>query len=171
MKHIAFRPLVTLVVLLLICGNTYALIDSEVTRRTLKGLKAVHLIIDKLPEQVVEGGLTSDAIRADVESKLRLAGIAVLSQEESFKEKGKKSSFLHILVTIGKQAKDRYVCLIRVELAQEVFLVRSPDVIAMAQTWSTGKLFLGMTIKDIREEILNYVDKFIDAYLSVNPKK
>jgi len=31
MKHIAFRTLVTLVVLLLICGNTYALIDSEVT--------------------------------------------------------------------------------------------------------------------------------------------
>lgn len=71
--------------LTLTCGNAYAASPD-----TLKGLKGVYVVIEDLNEEVIKDGLTVDAIRTDVELKLRLAGIPVLLEEARLKEPGRR---------------------------------------------------------------------------------
>lgn len=62
---------------------------------------------------------------------------------------------------------------ILVELKQHVSLIRDGSLVRGATTWDT--VIVGMVptsnIQPIRFDIKDKVDKFINAYLSVNPKK
>jgi hypothetical protein len=168
MKLRGFCTSLAIVVLMLICGNAYAL-DDEHSRNSLRGLKGIYVLIEPLREEIVKDGLTMDDIRADVEDKLRLAGIPVLSKEESLKEPGR--AYLYIQETVSKPVGKVYVYNINVELNQEIYLVRSPGVLCIGATWSTGGTGIAVTLRYIRDAIKKYIDEFSTAYLSVNPKK
>lgn len=79
--------------------------------------------------------------------------------------------FISIIVNSHRQKlQGWFVYNISCELWQTVSLVRNPSLEIHAITWSTAGLGVG-DIKDIRESIKEQVDQFINAYLSVNPKK
>jgi len=156
---------IPLVILSLICGNAYAADDS---RDALKGLKGVRVVVEDLNEGV-KGGLTKDAIRMDVELKLRRAGIPILSEEEWDKEPGKP--LLHICAFLRQLEGVGYLYRIDVEMVQKVTLVRSPSVQTWGEIWSVGSLNVIPELKDIRDRIKDSIDDFVDAYLSANPRK
>jgi hypothetical protein len=55
---------------------------QDVFAKTLKGISAVYVVVESLPDGAKALNLTIDSIQNDVELKLRLAGMRVLSQQE-----------------------------------------------------------------------------------------
>jgi len=170
MKLRAFYSLATLLMLILICGNAYAQ-DIEQTRNALRGLSGVYVMPENpLDDDAIRGGLSKDAIRNEVELKLRQAGIRVLSTEEWEQAPGKP--YLQVWPKVLKGVVlGGYIYHISVEFKQHVSLMRTPDIKVFGATWSTEHMGYTPDLKDIRDRMKDRVEKFIDAYLSVNPKK
>jgi hypothetical protein len=170
MKIKAFFSFVGLVVLSMICGDAQAQ-DIEQTRNALKGLTGVFVIIETpLEPDAIAGGLSHDAIRTEVELKLRQAGIRVLSGDEWERTPGKP--YLQVWPKVLKGGTlGGYIYHISVEFKQHVSLVRTPDIKVFGATWSAEHMGYTPDLKDIRDRMKDLVDKFIAAYLSVNPKK
>ena len=169
MKLGAFCSSVAIVVLMMTCGGAHAM-DDEEARGTLRGLKGVCVAVEQLDEEAVKDGLTLDTINTDVELKLRLAGIRVLSYQEWLKEPGAPHLFVSVRV-FKLKPRGGYLYNVQVALRQTVSLGRSPAVTAIGQTWDTGYVGVSPELKDVREHTKDRVDDFINAYLSVNPKK
>jgi len=170
MKVRAFFSWVSLLCFLLGCGNAYAS-DSELDRDTLKGIKGVFVLVE-IDEEIVKNHLTEGMIMTDVELKLRLAGIAIPSKEEWLKESG--SPYLYVGLNAAKIGQLGYSYKVHVGLRQQVFLRRAVILIfdsPFAETWSVGALGFAKEMQGIRDGTKNMVDMFINAYLSVNPKR
>lgn len=75
-----------LVLFLLISPCAYAQDDFQI--ESLRGLKGVLVLVEALKPEIEADGLRRDSIQTDVELKLRLAGIKVLTEEECLKEPG-----------------------------------------------------------------------------------
>ncbi len=140
--------------------------------KQLSGLKGVFVLVKELDPDANKIGLTKEIIQQDVELKLRMAGINVLTQRERYSEPGKP--FLYINLNIITTS-DSFAYNILVELMQKVRLVRMPDLVHTGTTWSkgsTGHVSLNrMPEQVIRNRIKGLVDLFLNDYLSVNPKK
>ena len=83
MKNIKWIILIAVIVSLLVspCANAKYVIDQKEILRDV-GDEGIHVVIEELSPEAVKSGLTKDKIRTDVELKLRMAGIKVLSREE-----------------------------------------------------------------------------------------
>ena len=142
-------------------------IDEKLTRETLKGFKGVYVDV-KIKPDLDQAGLSKSQILTDIELKLRLAGIKVLTEEEWIKEKGEPT--FYISVTSLKPRGGLITYYISFRFYQVVFMERNPSIEQFGSTWSVGVLSIG-DIKDFRANIKDGVDRFINAYLSVNLKK
>ncbi|MGA2267560.1 MAG: hypothetical protein ABSH44_03720 [Bryobacteraceae bacterium] len=155
---------------LLLAASVATAVDNEFTRKSLKGLKGVNVLVEPLEAEVEQGGLTKTSIQTDVELRLRQAGITVLTDAENLAAPG--SPYLYIVVLTFRGPQYNYS--IGVELCQSVRLERDPSIqIFGATTWSVAGIG-GVSRNNpraIRDDIKDYVDMFINAYLSVNPKK
>lgn len=170
MRHRTFCSLLALAVLALICGNGYAQ-DVEQTRNSLRGLSGVYVVSENpLEEDAIRGGLSQDTIRKEAELKLRLAGIRVLSREEWEKEPGRP--YLQVWPKVLKGGVlGGYIYHISLEFKQYVSLVRSSSIQVFGTTWSAEHMGYTPELKDIQDKVKDRIDQFINAYLSVNPKK
>jgi hypothetical protein len=144
--------------------------DNENTRLTLRGLQGVSLHVEPLDPQIEKSGLTKNQIQTDTELKLKLSGINVLTGEEFIKASGHPFLYVDVNISMLKTQITRYLFYIRVELNQEVTLVRKPGTKVSAVTWSAGGWGIDFSSDNIRQTVKTQVDKFIDAYLAENPK-
>jgi hypothetical protein len=144
--------------------------DNEDTRLTLRGLHGVSLYVVPLDPQIEKSGLTKNLIQTDTELNLKLAGINVLTEEEFLKASGHPVLYVDINISMLKTQITRYLFYIRVELNQEVTLVRTPGTKVSAATWSAGGWGIDFSPDNIRQIVKAQVDKFINAYLAENPK-
>jgi hypothetical protein len=104
-------------------GDDIFLGDNEFTRPTLRGLKEVGVLVEDLGPEIERSGLSITQIQTDVELRLRMAGIKVLSKEEYFETPW--SPYLYVHVNVFKaEAIRAYVYSISVELEQDVYLAR-----------------------------------------------
>ena len=138
--------------------------DTQPSRPSLKGIAAVNVLVEELPASVEALGLTDESIRADVEPKLRQAGIRVVTQKERLQLPG--APYLYVNVNVGRLAAT-----IHVELRQNAFLERNGEIAPGVPTWSVDVLMEHVTGQAIRDMIKENVDRFVKAWLSVNPKK
>jgi hypothetical protein len=153
-KELAFRC----IMLFAIAGLAPLLAaDNEYSRRSLAGITALGVVVENLSSGAGKIGLTKNAIQTDVELKLRQAGIRVGSELE----------FLYIAVTVTDDGHAAYV---GVELHQPVKLAHDP-IPTSGSTWSRGTLTTKPTAQEIRSVIKDEIDKFLNAWLSMNPKK
>ncbi|NWF93199.1 MAG: hypothetical protein HXY46_09795 [Syntrophaceae bacterium] len=143
--------------------------DNEDTRLTLRGLQGVFLYVGSLDPQIEKSGLTKDQIQTDTALNLKSAGINVLTAEEFLKASGHPFLYVDMNISILKTQITRYLFYIRVELNQEVTLVRTPGTKLSAVTWSTGGWGIDFSSDNIRQIVKTQVDKFINAYLAENP--
>jgi hypothetical protein len=164
-------PMILIFSVIFLFTSICSALDDEFSRRTLKGLEGIYVLIEELDPALKERGLTKDQIQTDVELKLRMAGIRILSEKELLTSPGLPS--LYIAINAVKLdmifAFDIYV-----GLDQYIKLTRNPLIISLAATWSTtgiGSVGETRVRENIREKVKDLVDKFINAYLSVNPKK
>jgi hypothetical protein len=166
------RVLFLLLALTLTLSYPLFAVNGISNRATLRGLKGIGVLVEKLPLEVEQEGLKRDQLQMEVESKLRTAGIKVLTKEESFKTPGEPHLYININVNIAKTESDIYPYSIDLLLIQKVSLLRDPKLTSYAITWSTGGVgSIGKPIlNQLRENVEEMVEVFVKAYLAENPK-
>jgi hypothetical protein len=140
--------------------------DSGAARATLKGISAVYVVVEELSDSAKALGLTAGGIQTDVELKLVLAGLNVVTREEGQKIPGRP--FIYIRITVTKSAEAAYVA---VELDETAQLERNNQRTFRVTTWDTGTISAHPTAQIIREVVKDDVAEFLNDWLSVNPKK
>jgi hypothetical protein len=147
-------------------ATTIRAADAEIP--VLRGLKEVSVYVEDLDFRVERVGLTTDHLKTDAESKLKRAGIKVLSEKESKRASG--SPQLHIIVKVLGTSSGDYAAHIRLELREAVALVRHPSMEVFSSTWTTGTFGVTPTLADVRVQEQALLDKFITEYRVANPK-
>ena len=133
---------------------------------TLKDISVLSAMVEDLPNSAKLLGLTQETIKTDVELKLRLAGIHVVAKEESEKLRGSPVVYVNLNLTDDARAAN-----IDVEFQQNAVLDRNSMWTPRVTTWSKGIVVLSPTSQRIRDYVRDLIDKFLNDWLSVNPKK
>jgi len=149
-------------------------IDSDLTRRTLKGIRGVHVIVEDLQPNLKGYGpktsLSSIQIEKDVEDRLQSAGIEVFTRDRWLKTLGRPLLYININTHDDKFSVAYDV---RLELKQIVAMEANPDIKTLASTWSIN--MTGMAAMDkldkIRDALATLMDRFIKAYRTANNKE
>ncbi len=162
----ASHIVIVMVVLLMVLPAMVWGIDEE----TLQGIKGVGVVVEDINPEIEKNGLSTSQIQTDVELKLRMAGINVLTTEERLVAPGKPWLYVKTHVLKSSQMK-AYVFVVNLKLLQEVYLVRNAQITS-APTWHVGAGGFGISpdLDVIRGVIKDSVDVFLNAWLSVNPK-
>ena len=146
-------------------------------RETLRGLPGVYVVIEDLGTDIKKDGLTEEQLRTDVEVRLRRAGIRVLTLDE-VKESLIKPALLIRVTALKSDSLSKllegsiYSFSISIELKQVATLGRMPSKFFLVTTWNDGVIGFA-TVKNvriIRDDLGDYVDKFANDFLTVNPK-
>jgi hypothetical protein len=145
--------------------------DTKAARESLKGLTGFTVLVADVGSKKT-AGLEADKIKANVEAKLKAAGIKVLSADEAAKAPGNP----HLAVNLDSiTARDNTVSFeLIVEVLQGCTLARDANMkVPACSTWSKGRV--GRANSDIpafiSQQISSEVDFFLKAYAEVNPKK
>jgi len=156
----------------LISSNGLAQSDSDAVA-SLKGLKGVFVLVEELGSYLENDGLNRDQIKTDVELKLRMAGIKVLTQAECFKLPGTPYLYINIASVGAKEPfPHTFAYNAEVSLYQQgrFFYISRP---IPAATWNKEKIAMvgRFNVQNaIRTTVKDLMDGFINDYLSVNPK-
>jgi len=142
--------------------------DRERHRQSLRGIKGVNILIEEMPPLLAEAGLTKNQIVRDVELKLRLVGLKVLSQEESFKISG--SPFLYVSIS-AIEVSCGFVFSIKLAYCQDALLIGTREQANGLETWSVSSFGITPNIGTIKSEMKDHMDTFLNAWLSVNPRQ
>jgi hypothetical protein len=156
-------------------------VDNEYTRRSLAKLKAV--LVTVLVDSTSEGKRNQEMellIRTDAELKVRREGLTILDQAQHTASLGGPmlsvwASYIRVSTPeLDKYLGGLYVYTAGVSILQDVRLERDTEIRSMmANTWGTsmvGKVAGNEFQKTVRGNLDDMMNKFINAYLSVNPE-
>jgi hypothetical protein len=159
-RHVSEEPLAA-VALLEACRLKRLVVDQGF-RTTLTGLDGVHVHVEPVNIDAERDGFTRSAVRDDVESALRSAGLEVYSKTGLFDTPG--TPLLHVDV-MTLRLDGRYAYSVRLELWQRVRLVREPRVAALALTWGAPQLVGTVAVErlaELRDAVRSAVAGFIE---------
>ena len=139
--------------------------DGAAQRATLKGITIVEVVVEAMDPVAEQDGLTRAQLQTDVEVRLRQAGITVGPTLTG-----------HLYVNVDTVKGDHgqtYAYNVSVQYVQQVVLARDPKAPIFATTWDTGGvgMMAASRLHEVRQDVANYVDQFIKAYLEQNPKR
>jgi hypothetical protein len=158
----ARRPSADPILALLEASRRRRSIAAEAFRATLAGLEGVHVEVEPVNADAERDGLTRGALRADAESALREAGMAVYTQGAVLVEVP-GMPVLHVdVMTIHLDG--RYAYSVRLELWQVVRLMRAPGIAALALTWSAPQVIgtvAAERVAEVREIVRAEVTAFV----------
>ena len=142
---------------------------GQSARQTLRGLKGVLVVITGISPEAERDGLKKSDLLADVEDRLKQAGIRVLSRAERFQAPGQP----HLYVRFIDQKRtdmELYAISIAVHLEQHVRLTRDAKVLVPAETWGmTGVVSVGAKeLQSVRRLVVDFVDLFVEAMIAAN---
>jgi len=171
MRKIKWIILITIAVVFLLspCVNAeYVTNDKE----ALRGIKSIGVVIKGLSRKVTKLGITRDKLRTDVELKLRMAGINVVTREEL--HTNPEMPFLEVTIILG-YSKPTFVYAVLVGLYERVRLERDPKIISYAMPWwriiKQEHIGEGGMERSVRDTLKYLIDEFTKDYLAVNPKQ
>jgi hypothetical protein len=156
---------------LLLLSTAVTRADSDYERRTLAGLRGVHVVVHQPDSVQARAGLSPDELRAEIEGPLRAAGIAILNETESRQAPG--VPWLQLLVGVTHVEKKKvYAWSMRLVLLQRACMERDPKICEACATWhATSFGTVGsMQRKSIRQDAHALGQLFATAYWSVNTK-
>jgi hypothetical protein len=159
------------VILVLLTITSFSLAGQySIQQESLRDLKGVFISVESLAPEIQKDGLTKDRIRKDVELMLRKAGIKTLSKKEWFDVEGSPCLYVNAHVLKLRSTRE-YIYSVNISFKQTVYPSRKPVEITGAATWTIGGI-IGITadLDKIRASVKEQVEKFIKAYLGVNPK-
>lgn len=146
------------------------ILTGERKRETLRDLTGVEVVVEQIPADAERDGLSTAQLKNYVESQLDGAGIRVLTHEERRTQPG--HAYLYVSINTVK-TKSIYSYAIEISLNQTVRLTRHPTIATFAPTWSAQ--VAGTTtaehLETIREDVSDFVQAFIQDYLTMNPRE
>ena len=162
---------------LLFCSLTFFLLhftfnyswaaDDIITRQTIRGLKAVYVIVEDIQPNIQKyankAGITKTQIQKDVEAKLKANGLKALDKDEWLKTPGKP--VLYVNVNTHETEKYWYAYNFELGLKQVVYLEANPSIKTLATTWSiniTGTANIG-TLGNIKKAVDMLTERFVNA--------
>jgi len=161
-----------LVVWLSLCVCTKALaIDSELTRKTLRGRTGVYVMVEDLQPgfkaYAEKSGLNALQIEQNIARRIEQAGIRVLQKEVWLKTPGRPLLYVNVNT---HDNKFRFAYDMKVELRQIVVMEANPQIKTLAGTWSINMTGIAEVNEPnvIGKNITILVDRFINAYESAN---
>jgi hypothetical protein len=138
---------------------------------SLRGLKGVGVLVEVSGPETVRQSVSDVQLGADAAVRLRIAGIDVLSKEQFLKAPGRPVLCLNVNA-LKVKTSGRYAYFIDISLKQNVYLERNPEIDGLqATTWSRKTAAVVSDLHDIQAKAMELVGDFIDAYISVSPKK
>ena len=163
-----------LALLSILVGGGVARSASENHRESLPGLTGVCVRVERLDASARRDGLDEQSIQTDVEQKLRLAGIKVLTASQALKESGSPTLYVRVNARLSSHAPV-YAVTVTLALLQDVITTRDQKIrVREAKTWDTGHMttYLQANLREARTVVVkDLVDEFISDWLAVNPKK
>jgi hypothetical protein len=148
---------------LLLVFSLFGAGDSPLDRSTLRGLKALSVVVDRIDPELEKEGIVRDALRARLTRRMESADIRVEAEAPEFLG-------LRLMHVRGRRGP--YALCITLGMYQPVTLVRDGQTKTATQTWELQTVLLsdpkGLTDASTRatDELL---DGFVAAYRSVNP--
>lgn len=172
---ILYVTILLVVMLWSLCG--FAGAEKELRDESamyLRGLPGVRVQVSTATSDKGYSTLNKERIQTDVELRLRLAGIRVLTEKEWKETRGAPSLWILVAAVTRNENPNIYVYSIEVLLME---LVRPERRIGgdpvFAATWSAPQTAPGLISIDylpaIRDQVLDKVDDFINAFLKANP--
>ena len=142
---------------------------------TLRGIQAVNVIVEQLPDFIDRSGKNKFRVQREVEAYLRKTGLNVLSGDQALEQDLTTGMpYIYVQPTVVPARKDEmYAFHILVELRQRVKPVRDPSMTIFSPTWryavtGTEKNYrLQELLRDVEEAL----DKFDTDYRTVNGGK
>jgi hypothetical protein len=145
-------------------GALWAAGDTAVDRSTLRGLKAVNVVVDPIHPELEQQGVTREVLRARIEKALQAAGVPV---ESSALE------FLALRLVPAREKRGPYCISITLSLYQPVVLVRNREIKTATDTWEVATLW-AMQPKAVYESTVSAVEqlvgRFTEVYQAENPQ-
>jgi hypothetical protein len=143
---------------------------SAQPRETLCGLKGVMVFIEDIDSDVEKYGLSKNLLQKEVESRLRHADIPVLTANEAFNMPGRP--YLYLNLTTHDTGVELYSYSIRIELNQDVSMIRNPSIKASATTWIANVVGIvgAQNLPAVTEDVTQLTNQFVRDYLAANEK-
>ena len=159
---------VLVVVLLTMAMGRPVMGDGIFQRASLKGISGVRVLVEGFNESAKSAGFDARTFQTDMELKLRLAGIKVLTKKEWLAAPGSPYLNLNLKPLSPKEREPIFPFAIDLVLRQDISLVRDPiNAVISGATWSIDGIGYG-SIPYIRDSVKHYMDRFINAWLSEN---
>jgi hypothetical protein len=137
--------------------------DAALDRATLRGLKAFNIVIDPLDSALEKSGLTADALRSRIDTRLRHAGIALDNNA---------IEFVGLRIDSMLARKGPASLCFSLAFYQPVALARDQKIRTAAATWEvrTMQMIPPKAIVQAAQDAVDQIaDQFVAAYRSVNP--
>lgn len=164
-------PLASVLVLLGGLASPTPALDTPNERVTLAGLTGVHVVVNELSAEAAREGLTRSSLQAELESRLRQAGLRVLSANEALTSVGRPTLELRVNLIRSGEAPQIYIYSVDLALRQHIRLTRDRTVESYAITWSDTRHVgvVGATrLSVVRDAARAKVEEFITAWQTVN---
>jgi len=166
MKKSNFIAVLVAVILVIPAACAFALIDEE-QREVLRGLERVHVVVERLKPEIELDGLYRSTLQTDVELTLRMAGIKVLSEEESLQTPGTPDLCLKVNAL---KCSNGYLYNIGLSLEEKVTLIRRNIQISGTVLKICEHLGVAPRLSDIRDEVKDLLEEFVRAWQAANQK-
>ena len=145
-------------------------IDTPNERITLVGLTTVHVVVYSTGAD--QNGLARPSLQAEVEQRLRRAGLRPLGATEALKSLGRPTLELRLHLTRSRHASQIYVYSVQLALRQQIQLARARTLESFAVTWSEPPdvgTVEPTNLSVVLEAVRAKVDQFLDAWRAANP--
>ncbi len=147
-------------------------LDTPNERITLVGLTGVHVVVYDMGTERDREGLTRPSLQAELEKRLRRAGLRPLGATEALKSVGRPTLELRLNLARSRQAHQLYVYSVDLALRQQIQLARARTIESFAITWSeladvgtVEPAQLSVVLDAVRAK----VEQFITAWQAANP--
>ncbi len=158
---------------LVVSGEIRAL-DTPNERVTLAGLTGVHVVVDEVGPEAERLGLTRSALQAEVEQRLRRAGLRVLSAGDAMASAGRPTLHLRVTLLTSQGVPPIHFYSVELTLRQQIRLTRDRAIESFAITWSDHR-DLGAVeptrLPVVRDAVRAKVDQFLQAWQTVNHER
>jgi hypothetical protein len=138
--------------------------DTAIDRATLRGLKAIHVVIDPIHPELEQHGVTARMLQTRIEQHLKMAGIPTDSSA---------LEFLAFKVIPAREKKGPYCVSITLSVYQPVVLARDGKIRTATDTWQVATLWV-LQEKALYESVASAVDqltgRFVEVYQAENPQ-
>lgn len=149
-----------------------AALDTPNERITLVGLTGVHVVVYDTSGDGEQEGLTRSSLQAELEQRLRRAGLRALGANEALASVGRPTLELRVNLARSRQAPHLYVYSVALALRQEIRLARDRAIDSFAITWSENPevgTVEAARLAVVRNAVRTKLEQFIAAWQAANP--